>query len=237
MYHIEFSDGGLKPRERLQVEGAEVLSHQELLAILLRTGSKDRPVTQVAQDLLEDITSLSDLDKLSLEEIQTKPGIGRVKAIEIKAMIELGRRIARSRLELDDQILSSEKLGRRLIQEMKHKEQEHLVALYLNTKNQVVRQQTIFIGTLNKSVAEPREILHYAVKYMANAIIIAHNHPSGSCMPSQQDYQLTKSLKVACECVGIILLDHLVIGHDNYYSFREKSDSFRHEAVADAFSV
>lgn len=117
MYHIEFSDGGLKPRERLQVEGAEVLSHQESLAILLRTGSKDRPVTQVAQDLLEDITSLSDLDKLSLEELQTKPGIGRVKA-----MIELGGRIARSRLELDDQILSSERLGRRLIQEMKHKE-------------------------------------------------------------------------------------------------------------------
>ena len=195
MYSISFQEDSLLPRERLAKEGVEALSNQELLAILLRTGTRQASVFEIAQKVLSNLSSLTDLKKMTLQELQSLSGIGRVKAIELQAMIELG-----------------------------HKKQEHLVALYLNTQNQIIHQQTIFIGSATRSIAEPREILHYAIKHMATSLILVHNHPSGAVSPSRNDDHVTKLVKEACDLMGIVLLDHLIVSHSSYFSYREKTD-------------
>ena len=205
MYHIHFQEESLLPRERLVEHGADKLSNQELLAIFIRTGTKQEPVSMVAHKLVDEIKNLSTLRDMSLEELQHLPGIGRVKAIELQAMMELGKRINQSHMLLEEQILSSEKLGKKLMIEIGKEKQEHLVAFYLNTQNQIIRQKTIFIG-------------------MATSIIIAHNHPSGSIYPSKNDIRFTEQLKKSCETLGLVLLDHLIVAADSYYSFREEAE-------------
>lgn len=224
MYSILFEPEALLPRERLLNQGAEKLSNQELLAILLRTGTRKQSVFAIASQLLDRLDSLSDLREFSVQELQTLTGIGRVKAIEIKAMIELGKRINQVECRNLERVLSSEKLARRMMQELGDKKQEHLIALYLNTQNQIIRQETIFIGSVRHSIAEPREILHYAIKYMATSLIIVHNHPSGRPSPSEHDDLFTEKIKEASDLLGLVLLDHLIIGANQYYSYREETD-------------
>ena len=224
MYSISFQEDSLLPRERLAKEGVEALSNQELLAILLRTGTRQASVFEIAQKVLSNLSSLTDLKKMTLQEMQSLSGIGRVKAIELQAMIELGHRIHKHETLEMESILSSQKLAKKMQQELGHKKQEHLVALYLNTQNQIIHQQTIFIGSATRSIAEPREILHYAIKHMATSLILVHNHPSGAVAPSRNDDQVTKLVKEACDLMGIVLLDHLIVSHSNYFSYREKTD-------------
>ena len=224
MYSISFQEDSLLPRERLAKEGVEALSNQELLAILLRTGTRQASVFEIAQKVLSNLSSLTDLKKMTLQELQSLSGIGRVKAIELQAMIELGHRIHKHETLEMESILSSQKLAKKMQQELGHKKQEHLVALYLNTQNQIIHQQTIFIGSATRSIAEPREILHYAIKHMATSLILVHNHPSGAVAPSRNDDHVTKLVKEACDLIGIVLLDHLIVSHSNYFSYREKTD-------------
>ncbi|NIB89052.1 JAB domain-containing protein [Streptococcus pseudopneumoniae] len=224
MYSISFQEDSLLPRERLAKEGVEALSNQELLAILLRTGTRQASVFEIAQKVLSNLSSLTDLKKMTLQELQSLSGIGRVKAIELQAMIELGHRIHKHETLEMESILSSQKLAKKMQQELGHKKQEHLVALYLNTQNQIIHQQTIFIGSATRSIAEPREILHYAIKHMATSLILVHNHPSGAVAPSRNDDHVTKLVKDACDLMGIVLLDHLIVSHSNYFSYREKTD-------------
>ena len=224
MYSISFQEDSLLPRERLAKEGVEALSNQELLAILLRTGTRQASVFEIAQKVLSNLSSLTDLKKMTLQELQSLSGIGRVKAIELQAMIELGHRIHKHETLEMESILSSQKLAKKMQQELGHKKQEHLVALYLNTQNQIIHQQTIFIGSATRSIAEPREILHYAIKHMATSLILVHNHPSGTVAPSRNDDQVTKLVKEACDLMGIVLLDHLIVSHSSYFSYREKTD-------------
>ena len=139
-------------------------------------------------------------------------------------MIELGHRIHKHETLEMESILSSQKLAKKMQQELGHKKQEHLVALYLNTQNQIIHQQTIFIGSATRSIAEPREILHYAINHMATSLILVHNHPSGAVAPSRNDDHVTKLVKEACDLMGIVLLDHLIVSHSNYFSYREKTD-------------
>ena len=224
MYSISFQEDSLLPRERLAKEGVEALSNQELLAILLRTGTRQASVFEIAQKVLSNLSSLTDLKKMTLQELQSLSGIGRVKAIELQAMIELGHRIHKHETIEMESILSSQKLAKKMQQELGHKKQEHLVALYLNTQNQIIHQQTIFIGSATRSIAEPREILHYAIKHMATSLILVHNHPSGAVAPSRNDDHVTKLVKEACDLMGIILLDHLIVSQSSYFSYREKTD-------------
>ena len=224
MYSISFQEDSLLPRERLAKEGVEALSNQELLAILLRTGTRQASVFEIAQKVLNNLSSLTDLKKMTLQELQSLSGIGRVKAIELQAMIELGHRIHKHETLEMESILSSQKLAKKMQQELGHKKQEHLVALYLNTQNQIIHQQTIFIGSATRSIAEPREILHYAIKHMATSLILVHNHPSGAVAPSRNDDHVTKLVKEACDLMGIILLDHLIVSQSSYFSYREKTD-------------
>ncbi len=224
MYAIEMRAEAMLPRERLRDLGAEHLSNQELLSILLRTGTKTTPVLEVANQILKNLDSLSDFQHLSLQELQQINGIGYVKSIEIKAMIELVKRISRAEYVQKERIMSSERLARKMMLELSDQKQEHLVAIYLDTQNRIIEQRTIFIGSVRRSIAEPREILYYACKNMATSVIIVHNHPSGSPEPSENDLQFTQKMKRSCEDIGIICLDHIVIGKYQYYSFREEAD-------------
>lgn len=184
MYSIKCDDIKLMPRERLMRMGAEALSNQELLAILLRTGNKEKHVLELSSYLLSHLESLADFKKLSLQELQTLAGIGKVKAIEIKAMIELAARIQATEQTLSERILSSVQIAEKMMAVLGDKKQEHLVVLYLDSQNRVIEEKTIFIGTVRRSIAEPREILYYACKNMATSLIVVHNHPSGSIDPS-----------------------------------------------------
>ncbi|UVF03490.1 RadC family protein [Streptococcus equinus] len=224
MYAIEMKADAMLPRERLRDLGAEQLSNQELLSILLRTGTKTRPVLEVANDILKHIDTLADFQHLSLQELQKIKGIGYVKSIEIKAMIELAKRISKAEYVQKERIMSSERLARKMMLELSDQKQEHLVAIYLDTQNCIIEQRTIFIGSVRRSIAEPREILYYACKNMATSVIIIHNHPSGSPAPSENDLRFTEKMKRACDDIGIVCLDHIIVGKYQYYSFREETD-------------
>lgn len=224
MYTIELKEEALLPRERLLDLGAEQLSNQELLAILLRTGTKKRPVLEVSTHILGSLDSLADFRSLSLQELQKIKGIGQVKSIEIKAMLELANRINKAEYSKQERIMSSERLAKKMMMELGDKKQEHLVAIYLDTQNRIIEQKTIFIGTVRRSIAEPREILYYACKNMATSVIIVHNHPSGSPAPSENDLNFTEKIKRSCDTIGIVCLDHIIVGKNDYYSFREETD-------------
>ncbi|MGX6978579.1 RadC family protein [Vagococcus elongatus] len=210
------------PRERLLLYGGSALSEQELLAIVLRTGSQGKNVMRLASEVLHHFESLYDLKKASLEELQAISGIGKVKSIELAAMFELGTRIAQANQIKLGQVVSSSSLGQMMIDELKDLQQEHLVGIYLNTKNEMIKKEVLFIGSLNQSIAHPREIYRSAVKYAAARFILVHNHPSGNPKMSQNDIDFTKRIVECGELIGIELLDHLIVGHDSYISLREE---------------
>lgn len=222
MYQISVQAEALLPRERLLTMGPEQLSNQELLAIVLRTGTRGMPVQGLVDHLLSQLKSLADLKDLSVQELQAFPGIGQVKAIELKAMLELARRVNEADWLRLDQVVSSQVLAQQMMRELGDKKQEHLVGLFLDSQNRVIHKATIFIGSVRRSVAEPREILHQACRSLATSVIVVHNHPSGVCQPSPQDKGFTQTLKRSCDDLGVVLLDHIIVGKQQYYSFREE---------------
>lgn len=225
MYSISFKkQTDLLPRERLVAEGADKLSNQELLSIFLRTGNKKETVFQVSQRILSSISSLVDLKHLTLQELQNISGIGPIKAVELQAVIELGKRMNQAEIQQMDQVLGSQKLANKMQVEIGNEKQECLVGIYLNSQNQILHQQIIFKGSVTHSIAEPREVLYYAIKHLATSVILVHNHPSGSVLPSEQDNQTTLHIKKACKMMGIVLLDHLIVSRSSYYSYREKTN-------------
>ncbi|WP_180955058.1 RadC family protein [Bacillus sp. V3-13] len=211
-----------RPRERFVQNGPENLSNHELLALLLRTGSKQESVLQLANRVLSSFEGLRLLKDASLEEITAIKGIGTAKAIQVLAAVELGRRIAN--LSDDDRyiIRSPEDGAKLLMNDMRFLSQEHFVCLYLNTKNQVLHRQTIFIGSLNASIVHPREVFKEAFRRSAASIICVHNHPSGDPSPSREDIEVTKRLAECGKIIGIEMLDHLIIGENKYVSLKEK---------------
>ncbi|MFZ3588327.1 RadC family protein [Bacillus sp. DJP31] len=211
-----------RPRERLLHDGPVSLSNHELLAILLRTGSKEESVLQLANRMLTQFEGLRLLKDASIEELTGMKGIGQTKAIQIIAALELGRRI--SRLQYDERyvIRSPEDGAKYVMEDMRFLSQEHFVCLYLNTKNQVLHRQTVFIGSLNASIVHPREVFKEAFRRSAASIICIHNHPSGDPTPSKEDIEVTKRLTECGKIIGIELLDHLIIGDQKFVSLKEK---------------
>lgn len=211
-----------RPRERLINNGADSLSNQELLAILLRTGSKSESVIQLANRLLTQFDGLMWLKDAAMEELTGLKGIGQAKAVQIAAAVELGRRI--SNLSYDDRyvIRSPEDGANYVMNDMRFLTQEHFVCLYLNTKNQVIHRQTVFIGSLNASIVHPREVFKEAFRRSAASIICFHNHPSGDASPSREDIEVTKRLVECGKMIGIEILDHIIIGDKKYVSMKEK---------------
>lgn len=215
-----------QPRERLVNFGEKALATHELLAIILRTGTREENVLQLSARFMQTFDNLYELKQASIDEFQQVKGIGPIKAIELKAAIELGARISSSDMPKFGHITSTRSAGQWLIQEMSDLQQEHLMVLFLNTKNEIIKKKTIFIGTVNSSVAHPREIFKEAVKYPTARLIIAHNHPSGDTEPSHADLYFTRRMIACGELMGIEILDHLIIGQGQYLSLRESSDVF-----------
>jgi DNA repair protein RadC len=210
------------PEERLISYGQKNLSNQELLALVLQTGYRNETSLQLAQRVLERFSTLYDLKVAALEELMEIEGIGKSKALKIISALEFGRRTQLANQEIGMSVHSSYSLAQKLIQEMKGYQQEHLCVIFLNTKNQIIKQKTIFIGSLNESIAHPQPIFRDAVKFNACSILIYHNHPSNNTTPSKNDDEVTKRIKEAGDMVGIKLLDHLVIGEQGYFSYREE---------------
>lgn len=210
-----------RPRERMLENGPKVLADHELLAIILRTGTRTKNVVNLACDVLNEVESLYDFRHTTIQELMEVPGIGEVKATEILAAIEFGGRIARAPQLKEGTVISSSWVGEYLVREMSGLTQENVVALYLNTKNDIIKNETIFIGSLNTAVAHPREIFKGAVRYSAARIIIAHNHPSGNTDPSEADLSFTRRLVDAGEMMGIEVIDHIIVGEQCYFSLRE----------------
>lgn len=211
-----------RPRERLLVDGPKSLSNHELLAILLRTGTKEESVLQLANRLLNHFEGLRMLKDATIEELTMMKGIGKTKAIQIMAAVELGRRIGNLRYDERYVIRSPEDGAKFVMEDMRFLTQEHFVCLYLNTKNQVLHKQTIFIGSLNASIVHPREVFKEAFRRSAASIICIHNHPSGDPAPSKEDIEVTKRLSECGKIIGIDLLDHLIIGDGKFVSLKEK---------------
>ena len=211
-----------RPRERMMHYGAESLSQAELLAILLRTGTRRESAIHIAQQMLGKIGGLRGLVDLSIEELTEINGIGPAKAIQLKAGIELGRRLANSRFTMPVIIRTPQDAAEILTEQLRYLQKEHFVCLFLNTKNHVIGQETLSMGSLNASIVHPREVFRAAIKCSSASIICAHNHPSGDPTPSPEDISLTSRLLKAGEIVGIEVLDHLIIGDNGFVSLKEK---------------
>lgn len=210
-----------KPRERLINNGSAHLSDVELLAILINTGRKGFSSLDIANELLKSVESLKQLKALSINDLNKVKGIGLYKALILKAAFELGERMHSGSLEEKIQITSPQDVANFMMGKMEHLTQEKFIVLFLNSKNVIIKQKTIFIGTLNSSVIHPREIFSEAIKCASNAIVVLHNHPSGDTTPSKEDIRATNRLRECGEILGIDLLDHIIIGDHTYMSMVE----------------
>lgn len=210
-----------RPRERMVKDGADKLSNQELLAILLRTGTQQESVFSLAGRILQKMGSIRRLSEASIDELKKIKGIGTAKAVQIKAGVELGRRVAIKQSSLVT-IRSPQDAAQYLMELLKLEQQEKFYVLYLNTKNQVVYEKAVFVGSLNASIVHPREVFKEAVKWSAASIIVSHNHPSGDPDPSREDIEVTKRLVEAGTILGIECLDHIIVGDGRFISLKEK---------------
>ncbi|WP_042223330.1 RadC family protein [Oceanobacillus manasiensis] len=211
-----------RPRERLLENGADHLSNQELLAILLGSGTKAESVMALSNRVLMHFEGLKLLHDATIEELTAIKGIGTAKGVQLLSSIELGKRMSQYKPEVRYVIRSPEDGANYVMEEMRTLRQEHFVVLFLDTKNQVIHRQTIFIGSLNASIVHPREVFREAVKRSAASIIVIHNHPSGDPTPSKEDIHVTRRLVDSGKMIGIELLDHLIIGDRKFVSLKEK---------------
>ncbi|MFD1955369.1 DNA repair protein RadC [Paenibacillus thailandensis] len=210
-----------RPRERMMRYGAEALSHSELIAILLRTGTKRESAVHLASRILKEAGSLHNLVDMSLNELVAIRGIGPAKAVQLRAGIELGRRVSRSGSGKPVTVRKPQDAADCVMEDLRLLKKEHFVCLFLNTKNHIIARETLSIGTLNASLVHPREVFRAAIKHNSASLICVHNHPSGDPTPSAEDIGLTKRLMEAGELVGIEVLDHLVIGDGRFVSLKE----------------
>ena len=211
-----------RPREKMRALGAEALSNAELLAILLRTGSNKESAVQLAAKLRSRSGGLRALPELSLEEMEEIKGLGPAKAIQVKAALELGRRLATLPPEEAESITSPQRAAALFMEQLRYKKREHFMILLLNTKNHVISKEEISVGSLNASIVHPREIFKIPLRKSAASVILVHNHPSGDPSPSQEDLEVTRRLVEAGNILGIAVRDHIVIGDGCYFSFKEK---------------
>ena len=209
-----------RPRERVKRVGIENISNEELLAIIIKTGTKNKSVKEIACEVLKKIKSVNNLSNITINTFSDIKGLGDVKTIEIMAAIELGKRIFLEKSNEIDVIYNKPEI---IYENNKYlfegKKQEYFYCLYLDNKNKLIERKLLFMGTLNRSVVHPREIFKEAYLTSASGIICMHNHPSGDITPSMEDNYLTESLINIGKIQGIQIVDHLIIGKDNYYSY------------------
>jgi len=220
MYLIKEMPESERPRERLVKFGAKSLSNEELLAILFRTGHQDLSVLELAKEVLYKLESIEDLKSLSYESLLKTKGIKHAKATTLLAAIELGYRLATFKRKAKLKITSPHDVYHLLVHDIGHLDQENFIVLYLNIKSEIIKQETLYIGTINQMMIHPREIFKKAISLSACAMIFVHNHPSGDSEPSKADIRATDHLNKTSEVMGIDLIDHIIIGHHEFYSIK-----------------
>lgn len=216
----------LRPRERLQFVGAGALSTSELLAIVLRTGGPGENVIRLAERMLSEFDGLPGLSRASFEELQGVHGVGAAKITQIKAAMELGRRLLLSAPQERTKIQSPADVANLLMLEMGLLEREQMRVVLLDTKNRVQRIVTVYAGSLNTAVIRIAEIFTEAVRANSAALIVVHNHPSGDPTPSPEDVNVTKKIVEAGKMLNIDVLDHLVIARTRFVSLKERGLGF-----------
>ena len=214
-----------RPYEKCEQYGAENLTDAELLAVLLRTGTKGENSLRLAQKILHPETDrggLVNLPQWTVEQLRQVRGIGKVKAIQIRCLAELARRMAKAEALEGLDFSSPNTIARYYMEDMRHRQKEVMKLLLLNTKAKLIGASDISVGTVNATLVSPRELFLEALKKNAVSIILLHNHPSGDPTPSQEDILLTQRVRKAGDLIGIELLDHIIIGDNRYISLREK---------------
>ena len=210
----------MRPREKAQAYGLTHLSDQELLALLIRTGTKQKSAIQVAQQVLLKTKGIHGLANVSKEDLMTIPGIKEAKSLEIMAVVEIARRMMREENHQNMQISEPEALMSWLNYEIGFKEQEHFMAVYLNHQLEIVHHQILFKGTLDRSLIHPRDVFREAVRHNAAALMLVHNHPGKTLTPSQADIDTTSLLVENAKLLGLTILDHIIVSYGKYCSLR-----------------
>ncbi|HEY7460473.1 MAG TPA: DNA repair protein RadC [Gemmatimonadota bacterium] len=210
-----------RPRERCLQAGPEVLSTAELLALLVGTGGRHGSALALGTALQIQFPDLRELGRQSVGELAKCLGMGPARAAAIVAAFELGRRLARAEAHPRDEILTPPSAYAYLAPRLRDAREERFVALLLDTRSRVFREATISVGSLNASIVHPREVFRTAMAHGAAALLLAHNHPSGDPRPSREDRDLTRTLVEAGKLLDIPIYDHVVVGAEGYFSFRE----------------
>jgi DNA repair protein RadC len=211
-----------RPRERLLKEGVNALSLSELLAIVLSTGTRGKSVLVLAQEMLSHFGDLRHLLEASISELQEIKGIGKAKAIQLKAAFALALRLANQDAVGNLSIQGPAQVFEFIKDDLSHQKQEILMVILRDVKGRIFHRERVSLGTLSEVLVHPREVFYPAVRHKAHSLIIAHNHPSGDPTPSQADIDLTKLLLQSSRVMGIALDDHLIVGKNAFVSLREK---------------
>ena len=212
---------GERPREKLLGYGVDSLSNRELLAIILRVGTRHQSALGLAVQVLAHFGSLRELREARCEELQSIEGIGLAKAAQVLAALELGRRV-QALVRVPAVVQSPQDASDLVMEELRYLDREVMRLLILDTKHQVIATPIVSVGTLNASMVHPREIFKDCIRRSAAAVIVVHNHPSGDPSPSSDDIQVTKRLRRAGEILGIDVLDHIIIGDNRFVSLKEE---------------
>lgn len=207
------------PREKALCLGLESLSNAELLALILRTGNKEESVLQLSQRLLKEIGGMAQLSNVSYASLISLKGIKKAKAIEILGIIEIAKRL-KAIDSYQQSLTSPNDIYHYIKDSMMFLKQEHFVILCLDNKKRVIKEKTIFIGSLNMSVVTPREVFKEAISVSSASLVLIHNHPSGDAHPSQEDAYLTHQFEQLGKMMSIDIVDHIIIGWNQYYSFQ-----------------
>jgi len=213
-----------RPRERLLNKGAEALTETELLAIILRTGNASTAQSAIDQArlLLSQFGGLKGIDEASVSELGAVKGLGPAKVAQIKACLEIARRIGNHKWEAGQPLRSSDDVFRHFRDNLEKQKREQFYVVLLTNKNRKIREVKISEGSLTASLVHPREVYNAVIRESAAAVIFVHNHPSGDPAPSQEDIEITRRLKEVGDLMGIRVLDHVVIGREGYFSFSDK---------------
>lgn len=210
------------PYEKLVKYGPSNLTDVELLAILLRTGTREKSPLDLAREILVQSRGFRGVNRMTLAELKKIKGIGQVKAIQIKAVLEIAARYFKENTRLQYRIDSPKMVADYYMDEMSGYLQEHFKVILLNTKNEIIGDKNLFIGTVNRSLVSPREVFEYALRHSAVSVIFMHNHPSGDAEPSPEDVNLTKRCNEVAKLMDIGLLDHIIIGDRKFVSLKQR---------------
>jgi DNA repair protein RadC len=218
---IKEMNNNILPREKAKKHGIEFLSDIELISVILGSGVKGVNVFDLASNIIDEVGGLAEFDTYSMDELNRIKGIGKTKAIMLAAIIELNKRIYKQKIKKYVYLNNPGDIFEYFKLQFVNEKQEKFMVVLLDSKNALIDSRTIFVGTLTGALVHPREIIAYLSSYCAVSFIVLHNHPSNNVLPSEVDVDLTNKLMEIGILIGIPLLDHIIIGHDCFYSFQQ----------------